>query len=250
MPDILYLGDTTLSTAAAYLAGVLQVSGWTYDYLPSDVAADESLFQKPYRAYILSDYMAVRLSPPLQKKLVEHVSRGAGLLMIGGWESYHGLGGDWDGTLIAEILPVEIANGDDRINCDHPAFVRVLNDSHSITRGLPWNERPPLIGGYNRFVARQGSTELLSVARFSASRNGDNFALSPQGRDPLLVVSRHGHGRVAALATDVAPHWVGPWVDWGPERVKAQGPGAGEVEVGQLYAQFFRQLVGWTGSWV
>ncbi len=249
MPDILYFGDTTLTTAAAYLAGVLHANGWTYRYTPSDVAADESLFQEPARAYILSDYMAAQLAPALQARLVEHVDRGAGLLMIGGWESYHGMGGDWDGTPVAEILPVEISHQDDRTNCDHPAFVQVIDETHPITRDLPWNERPPLIGGYNRVTARKGATQLLQVARFQANRSGNVYKLTPGSTDPLLVTALHGRGRVAALATDVAPHWVGPWVDWGPNRVKARGPGAGEVEVGNLYAQFFRQLVGWTGGW-
>ena len=250
MADILYLGDTSLTTAAAYLAGVLHASGWTYDYVPSDRTADDSLFEKPYRAYILSDYMAVRLPTALQQKLVGHVAQGAGLLMIGGWESYHGLGGDWDGTPVAEILPVEIATQDDRLNCDHPAFVRAEYHLHPIARGLPWDERPPLIGGYNRFAPRDGAETILHVMRYSVSFNTATPAAEPvlveAGEDPLLVIGSHGQGRVAALATDVAPHWVGPLVDWGPERVKAQGPGAGDVEVGNLYAQFFQQLVGWT----
>ena len=250
MSDLLYLGDTSLATAAAYLAGVIDGSGWSYDYVPSDVTADAALFKRAYRAYVLSDYMAVRLPLALQEQLVQHVSQGAGLLMIGGWESFHGLGGDWDGTPVAGILPVEIANCDDRMNCDHPVFVQALDEAHPITQGLPWNERPPLIGGYNRFVARAGATQLLQAARFTATRHDHQYTLTPSGHDPLLVVSPHGQGRVAALATDVAPHWVGPWVDWGPQRVQAQGPGAGEIEVGNLYAQFFRQLVGWTGGWV
>lgn len=248
MPDILYLGDTTLATAAAYLAGVMHGSGWAYDYVPSDVPADDSLFERPYRAYVLSDSPAARLSTSLQQKLVGHVAQGAGLLMIGGWESYHGLGGDWGRTPVAAILPVQISDLDDRMNCDHPAFVRALDCQHPITSGLPWDQRPPLIGGYNRFVPRPGASCLLEVARYAATRQGSHYTLTPCGHDPLLVVSTHGQGRVAALATDVAPHWVGPWVDWGPERITAQGPGAGEVEVGNLYAQFFRQLVGWTGG--
>ncbi len=252
MADILYLGDTTLTTAAAYLAGVLHASGWTYDYMPSDEVAAGSLFEKPYRAYVLSDYPAARLSTSLQRKLVGQVAQGAGLLMIGGWESYHGLGGDWDGTPVAEILPVEISDRDDRVNCDHPAFVRAEYHLHPITRGLPWDERPPLIGGYNRFVARDRAETVLHVMRYSVSFNAATPSAAPLlvevDEDPLLVIGSHGQGRVAALATDVAPHWVGPWVDWGPERVQAQGSGAGEVEVGNLYAQFFRQLVGWTSG--
>jgi hypothetical protein len=68
------------------------------------------------------------------------------------------------------------------------------------------------------------------------------------GCDPLLVVGRWGRGRVAALATDVAPHWVGGLVDWGAGRVAAQAPGAEAVEVGDLYARFVCQLMAWTAS--
>ena len=60
---------------------------------------------------------------------------------------------------------------------------------------------------------------------------------------PLLVVGQHGQGRTAAIATDVAPHWVGGLVDWGDDRVTGQGDGADDVEVGDLYAQFWRQLL-------
>ena len=47
--------------------------------------------------------------PAAQTVIAEHVQRGAGLLMIGGWESYHGLGGDWDGTPIGDLLPVTVS---------------------------------------------------------------------------------------------------------------------------------------------
>ena len=46
------------------------------------------------------------------------------------------------------------------------------------------------------------------------------------------MVGEFGRGRTAALATDVAPHWVGPLVDWGVPRVAAQAPQANAVEVG------------------
>ena len=55
-------------------------------------------------------------------------------------------------------------------------------------------------------------------------------------------------GRVAALATDVAPHWVGGLIDWGTGRVAAQAPAADTIEVGDLYAKFFRQLMAWTAN--
>jgi hypothetical protein len=49
---------------------------------------------------------------------------------------------------------------------------------------------------------------------------------------PLLVTGQHGAGRVAAITTDVAPHWVGGFVDWGDARVAAQADGAPAIEVG------------------
>ena len=250
--SILYLGDTHLTDAAAYLAGLMHSWGWPFDYLRSDQPLAVEMLDTPRSLFVVSDYPAARMSDEVQQRLLAQVSGGAGLLMIGGWESYHGLGGDWDGTPVAEILPVEIENRDDRMNCDHPAFVRAEYYLHPITRGLPWDARPPLIGGYNRFVPRVQAETILHVARYSVSFNPATPAAEPVlvevGEDPLLVIGSYGQGRVAALATDVAPHWVGPLVDWGPERVQAQGPGAGAVEVGNLYAQFFRQLVGWTGG--
>ena len=60
------------------------------------------------------------------------------------------------------------------------------------------------------------------------------------------MVGEHGRGRTAALATDVAPHWVGGLVDWGDQRV-VQDVGGGSIDVGNWYARFFRNLLVWTG---
>jgi hypothetical protein len=49
------------------------------------------------------------------------------------------------------------------------------------------------------------------------------------------------------LATDVAPHWVGGFVDWGDQRV-AQAVANDGIEVGNWYARFFRNLLVWTGN--
>ena len=166
--------------------------------------------------------------------------------MIGGWESYHGCGGDWQDTPVAAALPVEIRRSDDRINCDQPALVRPVCD-HPITMDLPWANRPPCIGGFNRIAPKQDSLTVLEAQRFAVSQTGDRFNFEAADCDPLLIVGCYGKGRVAALATDVAPHWVGGLVDWGASRVAARAPGAEAVEVGDLYDRFFRQLVGWTG---
>lgn len=245
--SILYMGDTTLDTAAAYLAGLLTLRGCHFEYLASDEPLTEQHLQQPRSLYILSDYPAARISSDLQERIVKDVEKGSGLLMIGGWESFHGIGGDWDGTSLSDVLPVAIAGTDDRLNCDHPVFARWAV-SHAITSGLPWEERPPLIGGLNRTTAKPGAATILTAAHYSARIQDGDVVLTPADVDPLLVIGECGAGRTAALMTDVAPHWVGPLVDWGPDRVTAEIPGVAEVEVGSDYAQFVWQLVEWTAG--
>jgi uncharacterized membrane protein len=191
---------------------------------------------------VLSDYPAARLDEQAQRRLVEQVDAGCGLLMIGGWESFHGAGGDWDQTPIAEILPVQMQSTDDRLNCDHPVLVRHIG-GESPVGDLPWAERPPVIGGFNRFKARHDSTTVLEADRLSMLWDDGAWSCRIVEPHPLLVLGRHGAGRTAAIATDVAPHWVGGFVDWGDGRVAGQAPGAESIEVGDLYAEFWRRLL-------
>lgn len=239
--SILYLGDTALDNAAAYLAGVLTHFGVAYDYVPSSRSCEPTLLDVQRSCFILSDYPAAMFDIALQRRLLEQVERGAGLLMCGGWESFHGLGGDWDGTPIGDALPVEISSADDRVNCDRPVLVRRMVE-HPLAAGLPWDERPPVIGGYNRVTPAAEATVVLEAQPFDVRREGDAYRFTPGGRDPLLVVGTFGRGPTAALMTDVAPHWVGPLVDWGDGRIAAQAPGAEAIEVGDLYARLLHQL--------
>lgn len=241
---ILYCGDTHLRNAAAYLAGVLTSGGESFRYLPSDQSLQASDLATDIRLLILSDYPAQRVAPELQQQIVQRVSDGTGLLMIGGWESFHGLGGNWDGTPVGDILPVRIESGDDRINSDRPLLVR-RTGRHAVTRDLPWKQRPPYVGGLNRLRAREGADVLLKADELTAGRKRGRWKLDLWRSYPLLVVGQHGAGRTTALATDLAPHWVGGFVDWGDGRVPAQAADADPVEVGDLYAQFILQLVRW-----
>lgn len=244
--SILYLGDTHLRDAAAYLAGLMHGWEWSFDYVPSHESAPIEMFDSPRALVIISDYPAARMNAAAQRKLIDQVAGGAGLIMIGGWESFHGLGGDWDGTPVGDVLPVTIASEDDRMNCDQPVLVRQLVE-HPILAELPWDSRPPVIGGFNRMTPKPAATLLLEGQRFAAQCVGSEFSFTSLDRHPLLVIGEHGRGRTAALATDVAPHWVGPLVDWGVPRVSAQAPQANGVEVGGDYAKFLRQLLSWLG---
>jgi hypothetical protein len=249
--SILYCGDTELSSAAAYLAGLIAANGWQFDYVPSHVAMTSRLLDVPRSLLILSDYPAAQFAPSLQKQALLQIEQGCGLLMIGGWESYHGFGGDWDGTLLGSALPVEIQTSDDRVNFDQSAWLLPTVD-HPITTGLPWRPSPPAIGGMNRATPKPEATVLLNAHAYtvSAAENGGAVGLKFTHREslPALVVGQQGAGRTASILTDVAPHWVGGLVDWGLPRVKAEAKNSVVIEVGHHYAQFWKQLLAWTGN--
>jgi hypothetical protein len=244
---VLYLGDSSLSGAAAYLAGLMTAFGIGYHYIPSDRPITVDRCKMPRKLIILSDYPAKNLSTNAQIALLGQVHRGAGLLMIGGWESFHGHGGNWNDTPIGRSLPVEISDEDDRINCDQPALL-IRKTKHEIVEELPWTTRPPTVGGFNRVTARPESQTILLVQRLAARMVRGRFTFDTAEQDPLLVIGTHGKGRTAALMTDLAPHWVGGLVDWGNgERVTAQAPGSWPIEVGNYYSQFVANLLTWTG---
>ena len=241
---ILYLGDTALDRQASYLAGVLTHYGLDFDYVGSDECFSEALLENDYQLMILSDYPASNFSDEQVKRVVEKVKEGMALLMIGGWESFVGFGGDYHRTLFQDVLPVVMKDTDDRVNFSDPCLV-VKEKSHEVIDSLPLDQQVPAIGGLNAFEAKPGSTVLLSAVQFKAVKNKERIDFERTMTYPLLVLGDHGLGRTAAFASDVAPHWVGPFVDWGRERIKAQADGAGAIEVGNWYAAFFAKLVQW-----
>lgn len=152
------------------------------------------------------------LGNPLQD-IADHVAEGAGFLMVGGYLSFSGFGGNacYPNTVIADILPVEMLRGDDRIERPEGLSPVRLVD-HEVLAGVPepW---PPFLG-YQRLIARPGSEVLLGA-----------------GSDPFLTLGRHGRGRVAAFASDCSPHWGTPeFVGW------------------DHYGRFWGQLAGWLAA--
>jgi len=200
--------------------------------------------------------------------------------MIGGWESFHGRLGEYHQTVLADVLPVIMAEEDDRRNWPLPLIMRTVKN-HPTVAGLPWNT-PPGIGGYNAFTPKQDSELIIEGIRidlqvlgddvdlrdggdapFTSSKkgyipnwrmvfpliDGDSVAVCPVEQVPLLVTGHYGEGRTAAFASDVAPHWVGGFVDWGTPRITEPIGAEGDfIEVGCDYAKFWNQLVRWTGN--
>jgi hypothetical protein len=245
---ILYAGDTRLDGPAAYMAGLLHRRGLSFDYVPGGRPLGPALTSARHGLYLISDFPVKDARPQALQRVASEVRGGAALVMLGGWESFHGAAGEYVDSPLEEVLPVRLAREDDRVNCPQPCLIEPADEHasrHPILHGLPL-ACPPAIGGYNRFTVAPGGQELLRARRFKVRRGADGeWDFASVGCDPLLVVGSFGAGRVAALATDVAPHWVGGLVDWGERRVCAHAPGAEEVEVGEHYAELFTRLVLW-----
>ena len=244
--NVLYLGDTILKGPACYLAGVMTHYNITFDYLPSDTQFPGSLLVNDYDLIILSDYPAANFTPDQLNALAEKVKTGTGLLMIGGWDSFTGLNGRYNTTVLKDILPIEMLPTDDRVNYCQTTLIKKETD-HQIIESIPFDTMTPAVGGFNIIKAKPDALTILSTQRFKNSFTSQNFNFTPlEKTDPLLVVGQYENARVAALATDLAPHWVGPFVDFGITRITAKAQASQEIEVGNYYAQFVANLVKWT----
>jgi len=240
----LYFGDDDMTRAAAYLCGMMTHHGIPFARIDSAQSPTDTLLQGACDAFILSDYPCERFKPGQLETICNAVKNGAGLAMFGGWESYHGLLGEYHETVLADVLPVTMLNTDDRRNFSQGVLLSPVQ-SHPILYGLPW-EKPPTVGGLNEFVAKPDAKVLLNGLPLSIRVNEDQFDFDFEAKTyPMLVVGEYGKGRTVALATDVAPHWVGGFVDWGKTRITQNLPNGGFVEIGADYAKFFAQLLRW-----
>ncbi|MDR2115158.1 MAG: glutamine amidotransferase [Planctomycetaceae bacterium] len=273
----IYLGDDDMTRAASYLCGVMTYSRISYERVDSSASPPAHFTSTQYEAYIISDYPRAKFQSDQLEHIRDAVAQGAGLLMIGGWESFHGQHGEYHDSPLAEVLPVQMLHCDDRRNFSQWALVLKHHD-HPILAELSW-EKPPLVGGLNQFTVKPDANLLLKAVtadirivhedevadcgndsifnyinkpveeRLSASLpGGDAMFLTLAETFPLLVVGQYGKGKTAALATDVAPHWVGGLVDWGKKRISQKLENGNSIEVGEDYAQFFTQLVRWVGK--
>jgi uncharacterized membrane protein len=93
--------------------------------------------------------------------------------------------------------------------------------------------------------AKKGSQTILSVKRYSISKTKEAFYFNCKDTAPLLVIDSYGRGKIAAFASDVAPHWTGGLVDWGDRRITVQAKGAGQVEIGNWYLSLFGNMIEW-----
>ncbi|TML13551.1 MAG: cytoplasmic protein, partial [Actinobacteria bacterium] len=180
---------------------------------------------EPFDVVVLSDISAdtIQLHPACTERgertpdrlrvLSEHVRRGHGLLMVGGYMSFSGFEGKarYQSTPLASVLPVELLGHDDRVEAPEGVTPKVRT-SHAVLDGIAvdW----PYFLGYNQLIAK-GEAEVVMTA----------------DDDPFLVLGAAGEGRPAAFASDCSPHWGSPdFLAW-PD-----------------YERFWSQLVTWLGG--
>lgn len=196
--------STKYEEGATYLLSCLKEADVEVDYMPAhDVQVRfpktiEELNQ--YDSIVISDigsntfllqnstFYQMEVVPNALELIQEYVQHGGGLLMVGGYLSFMGIEGkaNYKNTVLAEVLPVEMQDGDDRVEVPqglHPETIA----QHEITEGI---ENWPTFLGYNKFAAKPDAKVLAKV-----------------GEDPFVVIGSYGEGKTAAFASDCAPHW-------------------------------------------
>ncbi len=231
--DVLYAGDDKLYTNH-FFAGTESVQVFqrqVKDYEPlldsleanpavdvEHLSATDAIEEFPesttelseYDALILSDFSRGTLQPhflpdaipgPNKLHIVrEFVENGGGLLYCGGWMTFQGYRGvgNWQGTAVADILPVEMLGVfDDRIERPGGAESTISSTDHPVMDGIDWASFPALYG-YNETADVADDAELLATV----------------DDDPLIATREHEDGRVLAYTSDPGPKWGLDFGDW------------------------------------
>ena len=167
-------------------------------------------------SFLLTDDVFLRSEQSVNrlKLLVDYVRRGGGLLMVGGYLSFSGIDGRarYGASPLAEVLPVQTLDHDDRVEVPEGVVPRVIESDHAAISGA--GEQWPILLGYNQLVAKDEAQVIVQI-----------------GDDPLLTVAEVGRGRSVAFASDCAPHWAPPqFVSW------------------SQYPQLWASIVGWAAG--
>jgi len=122
--------------------------------------------------------------------LCEWVKAGGGLMMAGGYLSFQGFQAraNFARSPLAEVLPVSMADCDDRVEAPQGAPPRLLLPSHEV--GQAWAGDAPHLLGYNKVEAKNAAEVVATV-----------------GDDVLIATMTVGHGRSLVWTSDIGPHW-------------------------------------------
>lgn len=193
-------------TAVQYIQRALELNGCDFTHVPAHMV-EFSFPNTPealaaYDVVMFSDVGANTFNLPMNvfqrlnptpnrlEAVRDYVAAGGAFVMIGGYLTFQGIQarGCYRNSAIANVLPVELLPGDDRIEASAGVTPRLVLPEHPIAAGLggEW----PQVLGYNRLIAKPGAEV---IARLND--------------DPMIVAGTYGKGRAVAYATDCAPHW-------------------------------------------
>jgi uncharacterized membrane protein len=196
--------------AGGPLIEALRTSGIEVDYMPNHVALLSFPFNmdelKKYNAVIFSDIGSntLLLHPSVQaecartpnrlKLITDYVRQGGGFLMCGGYMSYSGIEGKarYGMTPLADLLPVNVLNYDDRVEAPEGIYPTIVDASHPVLSGVDNSKWPDFLG-YNKVSVKP---EAHLIAKFNA--------------DVFMAALDYGKGRSFAFTTDCVPHWGTP----------------------------------------
>jgi hypothetical protein len=184
----------------------------TYRWIPKDTSAtwpidlNDSFRPGKFDIYVIGDLDASALGDAQLRELADTVSAGAGLVMLGGYQTF-GAGG-YASSPLAEVIPVRMdasrrrsmdAGSEDSADQLAGPLPLRLARNHPITDlgtedpSLAWTQLPPLLGAY-RLIGPKIAP-------------GVEVLLQSPDEEPLLVVGEYGRGRTAALAVDSTWRW-------------------------------------------
>jgi uncharacterized membrane protein len=185
--DVTYMPSHV--AAGAFPLSAQELAGFDAVLL-SDIGANTLLL--PDRVFVRSERGANRLA-----LLRDFVRAGGGLLMVGGYLTFQGIAakGNYRGTPVEEVLPVQLLAGDDRHEAPEGLLPTIAEPDHPVLAGLSdW----PAFLGYNRSLLHPEATLVASI-----------------DGDPLIAVRNVGRGRSAVFSSDCGPHWGPPeFVAW------------------------------------
>jgi hypothetical protein len=159
-----------------------------------------------YDVYLLGDVDSTAFRGSELADLAAVVQRGAGLIMLGGYQSF-GPGG-YDATPLAPLLPVEMSRfarqqPDEPIRVEEhwpgplkmkPTEVGLLHFSLMLA-----DSRTASLAIWNRLQPLEGANKL--------SKKVSALELAASGEKPLLLSQTYRNGRVMAFAGDSTWHW-------------------------------------------
>jgi uncharacterized membrane protein len=197
------------------------ISGLKLTTIPSDPAVLEK-----FNVFILGDLDASFLKPAQMELLARRVRDGAGLVMLGGYNSL-GAGG-YAGTPVGDILPVELGSRDIAQVTD--TFLPLLT---------PAGRAHPIFTGIARFFPTKaagpqvpGLPPLDGCARVAGARPGATvLAVCPgEAAMPVLAVQPVGKGRTGVFTGDTTRNW-----QQGPRALDQESP----------FLRFWGQTIRW-----